>query len=157
MRIRKSRCIESDRTHCCTGKFNIVLSLCGVLGVILYFSKSFSKAATRGSAVAEALWPLRVTVVCFLEQESSLWSSAPQQRYKLFLRCFLHSLLANLPLPASLEKRSTCGELDCFLEARNRDDLEKNILVDEAVRDGFTLFWEAIAGLEMETFPCFQE
>jgi len=45
----------------------MALSLCGVLGVALYFSKSFSEA------VAEVLWPLEVTVVCFLEQEFSLY------------------------------------------------------------------------------------
>ena len=50
----------------------MTLSLCGVLGVALYFSEDFSEA------VAEALWPLGETVVCFLEQKSNLWSSAPQ-------------------------------------------------------------------------------
>ena len=38
MRIRKSGCIESNQTCCCTEKFNTALSLCGVLGVALYFS-----------------------------------------------------------------------------------------------------------------------
>ena len=78
MRIGKSRCIESNRTHYCTGKFNMALSLCRVLGVALYFSKDFSEAATGVSAVAEAPQPLEETVVCFLEQESSLWSLVPQ-------------------------------------------------------------------------------
>ena len=78
MRIRKSRCVESNWTHYCTGEFNVVLSLCRVLGVALYFSEVFSEAAARVSAVAEALWPLGETVVCFLGQESSLWSPAPQ-------------------------------------------------------------------------------
>ena len=55
MRIRKSRCVESDGTCCCTRKFNAALSLCGVLGVALYFPEGFSEAATRESAVAEAL------------------------------------------------------------------------------------------------------
>ena len=55
----------------------MALSLCGVLEVALYFSECFSEAAARVSAVAEALWPLGETVVCFLEQESSLWSPAP--------------------------------------------------------------------------------
>ena len=55
MRIRKSGYVESDRTYYCIGKFNIALSLCGVLEVTLYFSKSFLEAATRESAVAEAL------------------------------------------------------------------------------------------------------
>jgi len=66
MRIGKSRCVESNRTHCCTRKFNAALSLCRVLGVALYFSKGFSEAAAGGSAVAEALQPLGVTMVCFL-------------------------------------------------------------------------------------------
>ena len=72
MRIRKSRCVESNRTHCCTGKFNVALSLCGVLGVALYFSEGFLEIAARVSAVAEAPWPLEETVVCFLGQESNL-------------------------------------------------------------------------------------
>ena len=41
--IRKSRCIELDRTYCCTGNFNIALSLYRVLGVTFYFSKGFSE------------------------------------------------------------------------------------------------------------------
>jgi len=72
MRIRKSGCVESDGTHCCIGKFNVALSLCGVLGVTFYFSKGFSEAAARVSVVAEAPWPLGETMVCFLGQESSL-------------------------------------------------------------------------------------
>ena len=78
MRIRKSRCVESNRTRCCTGKFNAALSLCGVLGVTLYFSKGFSEAAARVSAVVEALQLLEETVVCFLGQEFNLWSPVPQ-------------------------------------------------------------------------------
>jgi len=66
MRIGKSRYVESNQTHCYTGKFNTALSLCGVLEVTLYFSKSFSEVAARVSAVAEALQPLGMTVVCFL-------------------------------------------------------------------------------------------
>ena len=72
MRIRKSRCVESDGTHCCTGKSNIALSLCKVLGIALYFSKGFLEVTAGISAVTEALWPLGVTMVCFLEQESNL-------------------------------------------------------------------------------------
>jgi len=78
MRIRKSRCIELDGTCCCIGKFNTALSLCGVLGVALYFSKGFLEVAAGGLAVAEAPWPLGETVVYFLGQESSLWSPALQ-------------------------------------------------------------------------------
>ena len=78
MKIGKSRCVESNWTHCCTGEFNVALSLCGVLGVALYFSKGFLEAAAGVLAVAEAPWPLEETVVCFLGQESSLWSPAPQ-------------------------------------------------------------------------------
>ena len=72
MRVRKSRCIESNPTRCYTGKFNAALSLCEVLGVTLYFSEGFLEAAAGESVVAEALQPLRVTVVYFLKQESSL-------------------------------------------------------------------------------------
>ena len=49
-------------------------------------------------------------------------------------------LLVNLLLLASLEKRSTYGELDCFLGIENKDNLEENVLADEAARDGFALF-----------------
>ena len=66
MRIGKSRCVESNQTCCCIGKFNVALSLYGVLRVALYFSKGFSGATARVSAVAEALWPLGETMVCFL-------------------------------------------------------------------------------------------
>ena len=72
------QCVESDRTCCCIGKFNVALSLCRVLEVALYFSKGFLEAAARGLAVAEALQPLGVTIVYFLGQESNLWSSTPQ-------------------------------------------------------------------------------
>ena len=75
----------------------------------------------------------------------------------MFLRCFLHLSLVNLLLLASLEKRSTHRELDCFLGVGDRNDLEEGFLADEAARNEFALFWEAIAGLEVEAFPCFQE
>ena len=74
MRIRKSGCVESNWTRCCTGKFNATLSLCGVLGVALYFSEGFLEAAAGVSAVAEVPRPLGEAMVCFLGQESSLWS-----------------------------------------------------------------------------------
>ena len=66
MRIRKSGCIELDQTHYCTENFNMALSLYRVLEVTLYFSKGFLEAAAGGLAVAEAPWPLGVTMVCFL-------------------------------------------------------------------------------------------
>ena len=72
MRIGKSGCVESNRTCCCTEKFNAALSLCRVLGVALYFSEDFSEA------VVKVLWPLEKTMVCFLGQEFSLWSSTLQ-------------------------------------------------------------------------------
>ena len=73
------------------------------------------------------------------------------------MRYFLHLSLVNLLLLASLEERFTYRELGCFLEVRYRDDFKKEVLVDEAARDGFALFWEAVAGPEMEAFPYFQE
>ena len=157
MRIRKSRYVESNWTRCCTEKFNTVLSLCGVLRVTLYFSKSFSEVAARVSAVAEASQPLGETMVYFLRQKSSLWSPAPQQRHRLFSRCFLHLSLVNLPLLASLEERSTCGVLGCFLIAGDGDDLEEEFLVDGVTGAEFALFWEAMAGPKVEAFPCFRE
>jgi len=60
-------------------------------------------------------------------------------------------------LLARLEERSTHGVLGCFLGAGDRDDLEKEFLVDEAAGNVFALFWEAMTGLEVEVFPCFQE
>ena len=123
MRIRKSGCVELDGTHCCIEIFNTALSLYRVLRITLYFSEGFSEA------VVEVSWPLRVTMVCFLGQKSSLWSFVLQQRYKLFLRCFLYLLLVNLLLLASLEERSTCGELGCFLGVGDGNDLEKDILM----------------------------
>ena len=44
----------------------MVLSLCEVLGVALYFSKDFLEIAVRVSAVAKALWLLEVTMFYFL-------------------------------------------------------------------------------------------
>jgi len=63
--------------------------------------------------------------------------------------------LVNLLLLASLKERSIRGVLDCFLGARDRDDLEKEFLVDEATGAEFALFWKAVAGLEVEAFSCF--
>ena len=56
----------------------MALSLCGVLRVALYFSKGFLETAVGVLAVAETPQPLGETMVCFLEQESSLWSPALQ-------------------------------------------------------------------------------
>ena len=56
----------------------MALSLCRVLEVTLYFSEGFSEVAARVLVVAGTLQPLGMTVVCFLEQKSSLWSPAPQ-------------------------------------------------------------------------------
>ena len=58
---------------------------------------------------------------------------------------------------ASLEERSTHRVLDCFLGVENGDDLEEVFLVDEAARSVFTLFWEAVAELEVEAFSYFQK
>jgi len=54
-----------------------------------------------------------------------------------------------------LEERSTCGVLGCFLGVGDEGDLEEEFLVDEATRDGFALFWEAIAEPEVEAFSYF--
>ena len=58
----------------------------------------------------------------------------------MFLRHFLCLSLVNFLLLASLEERFTHEELDCFLGVRNRDDLEKKVLIDKATKDRFTLF-----------------
>ena len=36
-----------------------------------------------------------------------------------------------------------------------KDNLEEEFLADKAVGNRFVLFWEAVAGLEMEAFPYF--
>jgi len=56
---------------------------------------------------------------------------------------------------ASLEERSIHGELDCFLGVGDSDNLEENVLADEAARDEFVLFWKAMAKSEVKAFPCF--
>jgi len=53
-----------------------------------------------------------------------------------------------------LEERSTYKVLDFFLKAGDRDDFKK-VLVDEATGNVFALFWRAMVGLEVKTFPCF--
>ena len=78
MKIRKSRYVELDRTYCCIGKFNTVLSQYRVLEVTLYFSKGFLEVTARGLTVAEVLQSFSVTIVCFLGQKSNLWSSVLQ-------------------------------------------------------------------------------
>ncbi len=60
-----------------------------------------------------------------------------------------------MPLLASLEERSTCRVLDCFLRVEDRDNLEKEFLANGATRAEFALFWEAVAEPEVEAFPCF--
>ena len=67
----------------------------------------------------------------------------------------MHLLLINLPLLASLKERFTHRELDYFLRVEDRNNLEKDVLVNEATRDGFILFWEAMAEPEVKAFPCF--
>jgi len=54
-----------------------------------------------------------------------------------------------------LEERSTHRVLDCFLGVGDGDDLEEEFLVNEAARDGFALFWKAMAELEVEALSCF--
>ena len=150
MKIRKIICVQSDRTCCCIRKFNIVFSLCRVLEVALYFFKNFSET------IVKALWSFGVTIVCFLEQESNLWTSALQQRYRLFSRYFLHLLLVNLLLLASLEKRSICRKLNYFQRIKY-ESLKGDNVVDKATRDVFALFQEAIKLLAVEVLSCFQK
>jgi len=66
----------------------------------------------------------------------------------------LHWLLVNLPLLASLEKRSTCRELNCFLGVGN-NILEGDDLADEATKNVFALFREAMTLPAEEALPCF--
>ena len=73
----------------------------------------------------------------------------------MFSRHFLYSSLVNLLLLASLKEKFTHRELGCFLGAENGDDFEKEVLVNEAARDEFALFWKVVAGPEVEAFSCF--
>jgi len=43
------------------------------------------------------------------------------------------------------------------LGVEDGDDLEEGFLANKAIRNGFALFWEAVAVPEVKTFPCFQE
>jgi len=43
------------------------------------------------------------------------------------------------------------------LGAGDRDGLEEDVLVDEAAKNRFVLFWETMAGPEVEAFPYFLE
>ena len=71
------------------------------------------------------------------------------------LKCFLCLSLVNLLLLASLEEKSICEEFDCFLEAGGKNGLKGDDLVDKATRDGFALFWGAIALPVEEALPYF--
>ena len=68
-------------------------------------------------------------------------------------------LLVNLLLLASLEEKSTYRELDYFLKVGDKklDVLEDNNLVDKAVGDIFTLFWESTVLLAKKVLSGFQE
>jgi len=56
-----------------------------------------------------------------------------------------------------LEEKSTYRKLDRFLGARDRDVLDGNDLVDEAIKNVFTLFWKTIILPAVEAFSCFWE
>jgi len=76
---------------------------------------------------------------------------------QIVFETLLPLVAVNLPLLASLEERSTCRVLGCFLGVGDRDDFEKGFLVDGATGGVFALFWKAMAELEVEAFPCFWE
>ena len=147
MWIGKNIYVELDRTHCYIEKFNVALSLCGVLEVTLYFSEDFLETAIRESVVAKVPQPLG--------QKSNLWSFVPKQRHRLCLRHFLHLLLVNLPLLASLEKKLTYKELNCFFRVEDKDSLERGNLVDKATGYIFTLLQRAIILPAVKAFPYF--
>ena len=73
------------------------------------------------------------------------------------MSCFLHLLPVNLLLLASLEERSIHEELGCFLEAEDKNGLEKDDLADKSARNVFILFWKAVALPAVEAFSCFQK
>ena len=68
----------------------------------------------------------------------------------MFLRDFLYSLLINLLLLVSLEKKFTCRELNYFLKVGNKkfNVLENNNLANEATSDVFALETHSIANKE---------
>ena len=75
----------------------------------------------------------------------------------MFSRYFLCLSLVNLLLLASLKERFICRELGCFLGVGDRDDFEKEVLVDKATGDGSALFWEAMVEPEVEAVSYFRE
>jgi len=61
-----------------------------------------------------------------------------------------------LLLLASLKEKFIYRELDCFLGAENKG-LDGDDLVDEATRNVFALFLEAMALSVEKALPCFQK
>lgn len=118
--------------HCYIRKFNMALSLYGVLRVTFYFYEDFLKATVKKSAVAKVLQPFGTGVQLIVFYIT----------IKAQLSCFLHLSLVNLPLLVSLDKRFTYRKLDCFFKVRDKelDILEGNDLVDKITRNIFTLF-----------------
>jgi len=60
-------------------------------------------------------------------------------------------------LLASLEEKSTCGELNYFLRVEDKElnTLKDDYLVDEAVGKIFILFWESMILLAEDASSCF--
>jgi len=78
VRVRKSKYIESDKTYYYIEKFNVAFSLYKVLKVALYLFKSFLEVAVKILVATKTSYHFGVTIVYFLEQESSLWFLTPQ-------------------------------------------------------------------------------
>jgi len=73
--VRKSKYIkyiESDKTCYYIGKFNVAFSLYKVLRVALYLFKGFLEVTAKVLVATKILYYFGVTIVYFLEQESSL-------------------------------------------------------------------------------------
>ena len=66
----------------------------------------------------------------------------------------MYSSLVNLLLLASLEEKSIYGELAYFLGVED-NSLDRDNLVDKAIRDKFVLFWKAIEFSVVEALPYF--
>ena len=93
LRVRKSRCVESE-LHICTVEFNAVLSLCRDLRTALYFSKLLELEEKASLLLSEAVatWALAlVAEVAALLQSLAMCPEPPQNMQRLFLKQCWHS------------------------------------------------------------------
>ena len=76
---------------------------------------------------------------------------------QIVFEMLLALVVGQLAIAGQLGREVHHGVLGCFLEAEDGDGLEERFLANEATRDIFVLFWEAVTELEVEAFPCFRK